>query len=177
MGRSCHHLNLFANGTYPLRTRNVLVTQAPLSVGCVELGPEELQVYKNEDFTQLMIRRKPGGRYVWLKCLKATAVLYGWDKAFPTLIEAKSDDSPNGYVSGTGRRGFANGGGIEHRISRSPKTTGWPAGQTNTFRLSKDANFQDLAEVAKATQADWQWITCKHGGRRKREDFLSAALT
>ena len=134
-------------------------------------------MYKNDDFTQLMIRRRPGGRYVWLKCLKETAALYGWDKTFPTLTKAKSDDSPDGYITMPAAKGWISGGGVEHRISRSPSTTGWPAGQTNSFRLSKDANFQDLAEVAKATDIDWEWITCRHGGRRKRQDFQRAALT
>ncbi len=133
-------------------------------------------MYKNEDFTQLVVRRRPGGRYVWLKCLKATAAFYGWDKAFPTVLEAKSDDSPDGYIPSPSRKGWNSGGGVEHRISRSPSTTGWPAGKTNSFRLSRDANFKDLAEVAKATEGDWEWITCRHGGRRKREDFADTAL-
>lgn len=134
-------------------------------------------MYKNEDFCQLVIRKKQDGRYIWLKCLKATAELYGWDKAFTPLIEQQFKDSPDGYIRCPSKRGWTSGGGKEHRISRSPKTSGWPAGLTNTFRLSSDATLVDLAEVAKATEIDWEWVTCDNGGRRTKEWFDQATMT
>ena len=134
-------------------------------------------IYKNEDFTRLAIRRLKTGKYVWLSALKATAALYGWDKAFPTVIEAKRAASPDGYIKSPGRRGWKNGGGKTYRISRSPKTQGYPPGLTNTFRLSNDATRLDLAQVANSTQVDWHWIALPRGGRWTRERFEQASST
>ena len=134
-------------------------------------------MYKRDDFTTLHVRTTQAGRYVWLKTLKATAELYGWDKEFKTLIQQKFDDSPDGFIPSPHRKGWGTEGGVLHRISRSPKTSGWPAGTTNSFRLSRNATMLDLAEVAKSTQVDWHWITCKHGGRRTREWFEQTSPT
>lgn len=134
-------------------------------------------MYKNEDFIQLALRRKSKGDHVWLKCLKATAALYGWDQAFPTVVAARVAASPNGRFYDSGRRGWSSGGGKVYRISRSPKTQGYPAGTTNTFRLSSDANLTDLANVAKATQVDWHWICMPNGGRWPRERFNQAPFS
>ena len=134
-------------------------------------------MYKNEDFIQLVIREKPRKRYVWLKCLKATAALYGWDKNFKTLIATKTEASTNGWIHCPGRKGWKNGGGTIHRISQSETTSGWPKGTTHTFRLSKDATTKDLARVAQATEIDWHWITTVYGERLKREWLDQAPVT
>lgn len=134
-------------------------------------------MYKNDDFVQLAIRRTGGDRWVWLKCLRETAELYGWDKAFPELLDARTAASPTGFVTDPGRRGWKNSGGVQHRISRSTKTQGWPAGKTNSFRVSGNANSVDLRLIAEATTVEWTWMTCKHGGRRTKGWWLEDRST
>lgn len=134
-------------------------------------------MYKNADYIQLVIRTTPGGRMVWLKCLKETAAFYGWDKAFPTINQAREAASIGGLFSDPGRRGWKNGGGEQHRICRSPLRAGLPAGQTNAFRVSLSASNNDLRAIARATTAEWHWMSCKNGGRKTREQWLEESTT
>ena len=129
-------------------------------------------MYKNADFVKLGLRVTNQGSYIWLNALKATAAYYGWDEAFPTLAELRQQDTGSLFVSDPGRRGWKTGGGREIRISRSSKTHGWPAGLTNAFRVSSDATVRDLAEIAKATEVDWEWMTGFNGARRSRGWWL-----
>ena len=166
-----------ANETDPLRMRNEPVPLRPKWVDPVEPTSEDRTIYKNNDFTQLAIRTTPRGRIIWLKCLKTTASLYGWDQTFPTVVDAKTAASPTGSFPDPGRKGWTSGGGNQYRISRSEKTQGWPAGMTNSFRLSKQATRRDLQRVAEATTIDWTWMTCEYGGRRPRGWWIEETST
>ena len=134
-------------------------------------------MYKNEDFCQLAIRTTPRGKIIWLKCLKATASLYGWDKAFPTVIDTKAAASPTGFFPDTGRKGWTSGGGNQHRISRAEQTQGWPRGKTNSFRVSSTATMLDLRAIAEATTTDWTWMTGKNGERRSKGWWIEGTPT
>ena len=119
----------------------------------------------------------PGNRYVWLKVLKATAALYGWDKAFPTLNALKQETTGSRFGADPGRRGWKTSGGVQHVICRSPSTQGSPAGLTNAFAVSGNATTKDLALIAKSTQVDWYWMTAKYGERRSREEWEATPST
>lgn len=149
----------------------------PIRIGSVAPTAGGQAIYKNEDFIQLALRRRGNGSHIWLKCLKATAALYGWDKAFPTVIEARAAASPDGAFRCPSRRGWTSGGGKVYRISQSPKTQGYPPGMTHTFRLSSNATGVDLANVAKAIQIDWHWICMPSGGRWTKQRFEQPTST
>ena len=164
-----------ANGTYLTRIRYGCAPVRPIWAECVELIHAAPSLYKHSDYTQLTLRVTPQGRIIWLKTLKSTASLYGWDKAFPTVIDTKASASEQGHFADPGRKGWTSGGGHQYRISRSPKSQGWPAGMTNSFRVCKQAANYDLVAIAKATTIDWAWMTCKYGGRRTKGWWLEGA--
>ena len=166
-----------ANGTLTLRVRYGSVPPRPPRVGRVEPPPGGRTIYKNEDFIRLAIRETNDKRIIWLNTLKATAAYYGWDQAFPTVMAFKKQTSGSPYAFDTGRRGWTNSGGVQLRISRAESRQGWPAGMTNSFRVSKKATLKDIALVAERTAVDFAWITCPHGGRRPREWWEEAAST
>ena len=170
-------ISFSAKGTDPLRDRYVRVTLRPLRVECVPPALGERTIYKNEDFIKLGIRVTSAGRYVWLRSLKATAALYGWDKTFPTLIALQQETTGSRFMPEPGRRGWKNSGGVRHTICRSPITQGTPKGLTNTFAVSGNATTKDLALIAKSTQVDWHWLTCKYGERRSREQWEATPST
>ena len=126
---------------------------------------------------KLGLRAISGDRYVWLRCLKATAAFYGWDKKFPTLIALKQQTTGSRFIPDPGRRGWKNSGGVSHVICRSPSTQGSPAGLTNAFAVSGNATTKDLALIAKSTQVDWYWMTAKYGERRSREEWEATPST
>lgn len=125
-------------------------------------------MYKNEDFVRLGVRAAKGNRYIWMNCLKATAELYGWANAFPTLLQLKTQTTGSTLVTDTGRRGWKNGGGQTLTICRNPSTHGFPRGQTNSFRVSSLATQKDIRLIAEAVEIDWQWLSTPKTGRRPR---------
>ena len=126
-------------------------------------------MYKNSDFVKLGLRVRKGNRYVWMNCLKATAELYGWDKAFPTLLELKTATTGSPFFYDMGRRGWKTGGGQVVTICRNPSTHSFPRGQTNAFRVSRGASQRDIRLIAQATQIDWHWMQTAKTGRRPRD--------
>ena len=170
-------ISFSANGTDPLRHRYGPVTLRPIKVESVPPVPEEPEVYKNEDFIKLGLRSTSAGRYVWLRCLKATAALYGWDQAFPTLQALRQETTGSRFRADPGRRGWKTSGGVSHVICRSPSTQGSPAGLTNAFAVSGNATTKDLALIAQSTQVDWHWMTCRYGERRSREQWEATPTT
>ena len=120
------------------------------------------------DFEKFGIRVTRDKRYVWMRCLKATAAFYGWDKAFPRLVDLKKQTTGSRFLHDTGRRGLYAPGGVQHVICRSPIKQGSPRGLTNAFVVSSNATNQDLALIAKSTQVDWHWMTGKFGERLDR---------
>ncbi len=125
-------------------------------------------MYKNEDFVRLGIRTTSDGRYIWMSCLKATAEFYGWANTFPTLLELKTQTTGSPFTQDTGRRGYKNGGGQVITICRNPSTHSFPRGQTNSFRVSKQATQKDIRLIAKTTEIDWAWMSTPKTGRRPR---------
>ena len=170
-------ISFSANGTDPLRHRYVPVTPRPEWVECVPPALGERTIYKNEDFIKLGLRVTSANRYVWLRCLKATAALYGWDKAFPTLIALKQQTTGSPFIQDMGRKGWKNSGGVRHTICRSPITQGTPKGFTNTFAVSGNATTKDIALIAQSTEVDWHWMTCRYGERRSREQWEATPTT
>lgn len=177
MGSLNRPISFSANGTYPLRARYVPVTPRPIKVEPVRPALEERAIYKNEDFVRLGLRVISGDRYVWLKALKATAALYGWDQAFPTLQALRQETTGSRFRADPGRRGWKTSGGVSHVICRSPSTQGSPAGLTNAFAVSGNATTKDLALIAKSTEVDWYWMTAKYGERRSREQWEATPST
>ena len=134
-------------------------------------------MYKNSDFVRLGLRVRKGNRYVWMNCLKATAELYGWDKAFPTLLELKTATTGSPFFYDMGRRGWTSGGGQVVTICRNPSTHSFPRGQTNCFRVSKGASQRDIKLIAQATQIDWHWMSTEKTGRRPRSWWQKTPTT
>ena len=132
-------------------------------------------MYKNEEFQKYGLRVTKDRRYVWMRCLKATAAYYGWDKAFPTLIDLKTQTTGSRFLHDMGRKGGGAQGGIQHVICRSPVKQGSPKGMTNAFTVSSNATTQDLALIAQSTQVDWEWMTGKFGERLDRGWWEQAA--
>ena len=133
-------------------------------------------MYQKEEFIKLGIRAKPGGRYVWLNALKATASYYGWDRVFPTLLELKQQTTGSQYLTDPGRRVGNYKPGYSVVICRGKSTAGWPKGLTNRFTVSANASMKDLALIAQSTQVDWEWMT-GHFGERKRRSWWDEAPT
>ena len=134
-------------------------------------------MYRTEDFVHLAIRRIQKGNWVQLMCLKATADLYGWSRIFPSLIDAKRVDYPDGIFPRPGRLNGQNYNGTRLRICRKKGAhSGNPAGLTNAFRVSNNATRYDLTAIAQAVVIDFGWMSSRYGERIAREDWLAINL-
>ena len=126
--------------------------------------------WDNSKYIKLLLQRVSGSQDKWLMALRTTADYYGWTQEFPAW-SPEVVDVRNGleFFVDPGRRGemFCETG-LRVRISRSESTGGWPAGQTNQFKVSRNCGLRDLAEVAHFTQGDWHWMTSPYGERIKR---------
>ena len=123
-------------------------------------------------YIKLLIERPTssvGDKY--LIALRSTADYYGWTQEFPTWTP-RTWTAPDGTVVSRdpGRRGemFCEAG-FSLRVSRSPVTSGWPAGFVNSFKVSKNCTWSDVAEVAHFTKGEWYWMTCPYGERVSRD--------
>lgn len=132
----------------------------------------------SETYIQLSLRDPEVTRSHWVKCLRATADFYGWTANLPLW-------QPKGYWS-EGRfltygQNFnaagANRGGKRLAICRSSSTRGTPAGMTNVFRISRHVTESDLARLAAATTAEWEWMETRFHERRRKDRWLAIAAS
>ena len=131
--------------------------------------------WDNSKYIKLKIGLQPEKGSKYLIALRSTADYYGWTKEFeewtPKFVSSSGDRR---FFVDTGRRGGLRlAGGRRHRISRSPKTSGWPAGMTNQFRVSARCGLVDLAELAHFTEGDWHWMEGPFGERISRARWES----
>ena len=134
-------------------------------------------MYRTDEFVHLAIRRISKGNWVQLMCLKATADFYGWTRVFPSLIDAKSVDYPDGFMPMPGKLNGRNYRGKKLRICRKKGPhSGNPAGLTNAFRVSNNASRYDLTAIAQAVTVDFGWMSSLYGERVAREEWLAVNL-
>ena len=134
-------------------------------------------MYGLEDFVHLAIRKDKSGRWVQMMCLKATADFYGWSQVFPRLVDAKIADSATNSIPWPGKLNAKTYTGYRLRICRNKETlAGYPKGETNCFRVSRNVTNMDLYAIAQAVLVDYGWMNDKSYRRRKREDWLAVDL-
>ena len=127
------------------------------------------------DLRKYLIRRTKAGAPVFLMTHPETAKRYGWATRFEGYIEGKWSDPETGlvYLKNPRLPRKAPRGGVQIQISRHPSRGGAVAGQNNKFRVSGQASFADLCEIAKFTDCEWHWMTSFNGTRWTREEWLS----
>ena len=131
--------------------------------------------WDNSKYIKLLLGRPESGRDRWLIALRTTADHYGWSNHFeewsPKVVETRSGVS---FIRDPGRKGemFCESG-VRLRISRSPKTSGYPAGFTNAFKVSNSCTLFDLSEIAYLTTVDWYWMQGPFGERKSRDQWLA----
>ena len=131
--------------------------------------------WDNSKYVKLLIGRPESGRDRWLIALRSTADYYGWTDHFePWCPEPVGTDGKYTFFVDPGRKGemFCESG-MRLRISRSPKTSGYPAGFTNSFKVSRSCTLFDISEIAYLTQVDWHWMEGPFGERISRERWLA----
>ena len=95
--------------------------------------------------------------------------MYGWNRVFPRLIDAKAADYPGNVMPMPTKLNARNYRGRSLRICRSKGPAGGnPAGLTNAFRVSNNCTELDLYAIAQAVSIDYGWMSTK-GGHRKRK--------
>lgn len=129
--------------------------------------------WDNAKYVKLLLQRSERGRDKYLIALRTTADFYGWTNEFPVWrppIVRYEDGVP--LVADPGRRGemFCEPG-HRLRISRSPSRSSYPAGLTNSFKVSRNCGLKDLAEVAHFTSGSWCWMSSPRGRRRTRSQW------
>ena len=132
----------------------------------------------NYHFKKLEIGRDANDRAIAVMAPIETCDFYGWSEAFEVWTPRKT------YL-GDGRVAFrmvkprtmnGDAGGKRFRISRSPSRSGYPAGFTNTFRLSSNWRQEDLIKLGEGTKVDWYWIAGPTGHKWLREELLQDRL-
>lgn len=119
------------------------------------------------------IRLKQGNKPVWIKCTRAVADFYGWSSVFPEVepwlvpVNGRIFRVEHPRMKRAGQHG-----GKSSRICRSSVGQGYPAGQTNSIRLSRSADLSDYARVAKAVQIPWTWMEGPDFRRVYRERWM-----
>ena len=126
-------------------------------------------------YIKLLLGRPLEGPDRWLIALRTTADYYGWTEEFeewrPRVI-GTSQGYQLAVHPGTRGKMYCEPG-RRHRISRSPKRTGHPAGYVNAFKLSRSCGLLDIAELAHFTKGDWYWMERPRGGRASREEWAA----
>ena len=131
--------------------------------------------WDNSKYLKLLLYRPPTGPDRWLIALRTTADYYGWTKHFepwsPKTIQASGGYS---FSRDPGRRGemFCEGG-VQLRICRSTQRQGFPAGATNSFKVSKSCTLFDIAELAYLTEVEWHWMSNPGRQRISRNRWLA----
>jgi hypothetical protein len=129
-------------------------------------------------YIQLTLRTGTQGRHAWVRCLRTTAAFYGWDQAFPTSDVPTDPDLVNRvYRVANAKKFRPDWHGQKLRICRSTNPKGYPAGQTNQFRVSYSTKWKDLAELAHFTQGDWVWMEDLNRSRTSRARWEELYLT
>lgn len=134
-------------------------------------------MYKLTDFCELAVRRISKTNWVRLIALKSTADFYGWTKVFPSLIEAKRVDYPDGLFPHPGRKNLRMFRAQPLYISRSESSKqGFPVRLTNRFRVTNNTRDLDLIAIAQAVQVPFGWMSDRHGQRRGQEYWMGTDL-
>lgn len=124
-------------------------------------------------FVGLLVRKYANGQSVWIKCLRATAEYYGWTAAYDVIGEtAPASSKQREFITDRVGRWRPDLGGRKLRICRAESREGYPAGKTNSFRISSKVRNSDLAELAHLTKADWHWMETTCGQRWTRDQWL-----
>ena len=137
------------------------------------MGPGLREFVVSSDYIKLTLWRPEKQTARWISAPRPTADYYGWTKEFeiwtPKIIETKGGYS---FHQMPGRRSVERSGrGQSLRISRSQSRSGYPAGFTNQFQVSRSCRLIDLAELAHFTQGDWHWMETFSGERLSREHW------
>jgi hypothetical protein len=125
------------------------------------------------EYITLKLGETKSGKPKTLHALRSTADYYGWTQAFPRWIgqEIPSEGSRRLFVD-PGRRGHPQcSSGYRIRICRAHEMSGYPAGFTNSFKVTSNTGLFDLAELAHFTKGDWFWMSTKTGERIRRANW------
>ena len=130
-----------------------------------------------KDFVRLAIREKPSGVFVSLIALRTTASFYGWDQTFPEWRGKWTGKlSPTRYVKAQPYNNIFGGTRRKIIICRSDDRHSTPAALTNQFRVTTDATFLDLVNIAQATKPIFGWMTSFNAKRIPWECWQMAEL-
>ena len=127
-------------------------------------------------YVGLLIHQYASGQTKWIKCLRTTAQYYGWLDAYDVIGEtAPTPSGAREFRFLSTSRWRPDLGGRKRRICRAESRQGYPAGKTNSFRISSKVTNADLAELARLTKGEWAWMETTNCVRWDREKWLSVA--
>lgn len=95
----------------------------------------------------------------------------GWASRYPTWVQWHLAEIAAGRRKGRFGSARIPVGTLTHRLSRSPKRAGWPAGHVHSFRISGNTPVRLLAEALNSIQIDWHWVARPNGARWAKEDL------
>lgn len=128
-------------------------------------------------YLKLLLEDRPGAA---ISCvvLAPTAQFYGWDTAFPEFDAVERTNRDGIKTRGIFRmdqdQRFP--GGHRHRICRSTSKNGWPAGQTNSFRMQGAYSRKHLQMLADVAGDKYEWITLQKGTKVSRAIWQSRSV-
>ena len=127
-----------------------------------------MSAYPQETY---VISLREDGRPCLLTTQPATAAAFGWADAYQTYVQWF-----RGEVTAGRRKAKYDGkplpsGSLLHRLSRSPKRRGWPAGTVHSFRISHNTPVRELADALNLIKVDWHWVARPNGARWTKEDL------
>lgn len=139
------------------------------------VGVVNRELWPFQERCKLLIRRNKSDRPIYLSARKNVANYYGWLDNFESYIQGATYDKTTGnsYLKNPCLVRSTRKPGHQWVICRSKSTQGFPAGETNKFRVSTLATLRDIAEIAYRTQVDWEWMAGPTGPRRSREEWLA----
>ena len=125
-------------------------------------------------YIQLNVASGASGVQRWFRVRRDIAEFYGWTDAYDVAGE-REPGAPVVRSFGTmPTKPFRpDVGGRKIRISRSPRRDHFEPGMVNQFRISRNCNNTDLAELARLTTPDWAWMETAHGGAWTRDQWLN----
>ena len=148
---------------------------ATLECRTCRAGYKVTKIQKDMQVRRFLIRRTRQGGPILLQARKETAEFYGWDKHFQPYLEGYRKDPETGveYINQPRLKKWNTRSGVPLRISRTASKSGQTRTQVNHIRVSSDATTADIAQVAKFTDVDWNWMETPSGERRSRDKWLA----
>ena len=130
---------------------------------------------ENPMYSRYLLRKTRRNTPITIRCRTATADFYGWSNHFEKYISDAWTDPNTGtqYLASPQLGTPSRQAGYSLCIARTADRQSNKATYCNYFRISSDATIADIAQVAKFTDVDWNWLETPSGERRSREKWIA----